>query len=83
MNQPLAIIIAAAVVAGAVLLGGRTGAQTKNAPAVYEIRVAQGTYGIFAWRLNTVTGEMLICLGLGGSPPSRQNAGCFKVPTPN
>lgn len=83
MNQPMAIIIAAAVVAGAVLLGGRTGAQTKNAPAVYGIQVAEGTQGMIAWRLNTVTGEMLICSALGGSPPSPQNAGCYKVPTPN
>lgn len=83
MNQPLTIIIAAAVVAGAVLMGGRTGAQTENAPAVYEIRVAQGTYGIFAWRLNTVTGDMLFCSSLGGNPPAPQNAGCRKVPTPN
>ena len=53
MNYPTAIVIAAALIAGAVFAGNWASA-SGGAVGVYEISTTRS----FAWCLNTVTGEL-------------------------
>lgn len=83
MNYPQAIVIAAALVTGAIPLSEGTGAQTGSALAMYELE-GEPTSGSGAtiWRLNTVTGEMKLCF-LGVAEAVSEGRGiCLPVPTP-
>jgi hypothetical protein len=83
--------LGAAVIAGSVILGAAAIAATvyfvNRSPQSgrYEFAVAEGTSGFLAWRLDTLSGELVACRAFGGSKEEALGGGaaCWQVPTPS
>jgi hypothetical protein len=63
MRYPTAIVVAAGLLAGAVLLSGRADSQSPALGKFSGIGVSQD--GAIAWRVDSMTGEMMQCTASG------------------
>jgi hypothetical protein len=59
MTYPTAVVIAAGLIAGAVVLAGRADSQSPAAAKFVGVGVSEN--GTVAWRLDTGTGELSQC----------------------
>ncbi|MEO5373912.1 MAG: hypothetical protein H7840_06475 [Alphaproteobacteria bacterium] len=64
MSQTQAIVLAGVLVAGAVLVANTPGHSASPGP--YAITAA-GSSGFYAWRLDTVSGDVALCSYVGGA----------------
>ncbi len=72
MNYPTAIAVAAALIAGAIVLGNIMPAVQAQRTGPWQ--VAASGVGVLAWRFNTTTGELEWCRA-SAKPPT-----CTKMP---
>jgi hypothetical protein len=63
MNYPTAIVIAAGLLAGAVVLSSRADSQSPSLGKYLGVGVSEN--GNFAWRIDSTTGEMSQCTASG------------------
>jgi hypothetical protein len=68
MNMPGAIVVAAGLVAGALLLTSQSQSQSTTIGR-YQIS-STGQDGRVAWRVDTATGDVVYCQASGAAPVS-------------
>ncbi len=75
MGYPQAIIMRAALIAAAIFFTNGAPIAEAQRTGPWQMQVPTGTAGSgIAWRINTKTGEMHVCRGLGGKTI------CIKMP---
>ena len=76
MNYPTAIVVAAALIAGAVVFGNIIPAVQAQRTGPWQVVAPPEGKGTVAWRFNTTTGELEWCLA------TRKPLTCMKMPPP-
>ena len=74
MKYPQAIIMGAALIAAAIFFTNGAPIAEAQRTGPWQMQVGTNKGSALAWRINTKTGEMHVCRGLGGKTI------CIKMP---